>query len=304
MIPAAESVDDDRADTVDSRISSGVSLHPPSPHRLHLRARRENFPVASWVLPSRYRRHLLTLYAFARMVDDIGDAASGDRLAQLDAVSDELERVFAGAAPSAPLYQDLAHTVYACRLSPEPFDRLIEANRRDQVVQRYQTFEELLDYCAFSAEPVGRLVLAVFGVTDECSRLWSDRICSALQILEHCQDVAEDARAGRIYLPAEDLERFHVAEPDLLMPRARRSVRALVGFEVQRAVRLLDEGAPLAGALSGPARLAIAGYTAGGYATASALAAAGFDVFTSTPRPTRARTLFEFMNLLVSGSGR
>lgn len=262
----------------------------------------------------------MALYAFARMVDDIGDdgpagspmpLAPGtppqERLRRLDEVSANLDRVFSSsttASPTEPIYHDLAVTVRECGLAREPFDRLVEANRRDQVVRRYRTFDDLLEYCTFSADPVGRLVLGVFGADTARHRVLSDRVCSALQVLEHCQDVAEDARVGRIYLPTEDLERFGVAEEELLAREASTAVRALVGFQVQRAVRLLDEGSPLLDCLPRTARLAVAGYLAGGRATAHALAAAGFEVLAATPRPTRARTLLELARLLAVGGAR
>ncbi|WP_230422768.1 squalene synthase HpnC [Prauserella cavernicola] len=286
-----------------------TSAHSPVRDRAALRgvlakAHSENFPVALRLLPSAQRAHLLALYGFARMVDDLGDEAQGDRPWLLDEVSRDLGRIYTGAPPDGELYQRLATTVYACGLPRAPFEHLVEAGRRDQTSHRYGTFDELRSYCALSAEPVGRLVLGVFGVaTPERARL-SDLVCCALQVLEHCQDVVEDARAGRIYLPAEDLRRFGVAERDLLAPRATREVRALVGFEVQRAVALLDEGAALVATLRGAARVAVAGYVAGGRATAVALAEAGFDVLAATPRPTRARTAAEAGRLLVKGGAR
>ncbi|PXY30061.1 squalene synthase HpnC [Prauserella sp. PE36] len=277
---------------------------PAALRRVLAKARDENFPVALRLLPAAQRGHLLALYAFARMVDDLGDEAEGDRLRLLDAVSHDLDRIYAGSPPPEPLYQRLSTTIYACGLPREPFERLVEANRRDQTVRRYATFGDLLGYCALSADPVGRLVLGVFGVATEERLPLSDRVCSALQVLEHCQDVAEDARAGRIYLPAEDLDRFGVAEGDLLSGRASREVRALVGYTAQRAVALLDEGEPLVGTLSGTARLAVAGYVAGGRATAVALAGAGFDVLATTPRPSKGRTIAEWVRLLVTGGAR
>lgn len=303
LTSAAESIGHDRADE-DESPSAGERTGPRQPRHLHARARQENFPVASRLLPPRYRHHLLALYAFARMVDEIGDSADGNRLSQLDEVLDDVDEIFSGSVPDVPVYRDLARTIRSCGLSQDLFERLIEANRQDQVKHRYSTFEELLDYCSFSADPVGRLVLSVFEVTGERCHLLSDRICSALQILEHCQDVSEDARAGRIYLPAEDLERFQVTEHDLLASRADRSTRALLGFQVQRAVGMLDEGKRLVASVSGTARIAIAGYVAGGYATARALADSGFDVFTTVPRPNRRRTAFELAILLASGGGR
>ncbi|ASR35940.1 squalene synthase HpnC [Prauserella marina] len=276
----------------------------PALHGVLAKARSENFPVASWLLPPAHRGHLLALYAFARMVDDIGDEAAGDRLRLLDAVSGDIARLFAGAAPTTKLYADLAATVHERGLPKEPFDRLIEANRQDQSVCRYRTFDDLLGYCALSADPVGRLVLGVFGADTPDRRVLSDRICSALQVLEHCQDVAEDVRQGRIYLPLADLDLFGVTESDLFAERAGRPLRALIGYEVQRAVAMLDEGAPLVATLRGTARVAVAGYVAGGRATAVAIASARFDVLAGTPKPAKTRTAAEWLRLLGKGGDR
>lgn len=300
MRPAEQPIrDDDRA----TRGEDTAGRVPPL-QRVLAKARGENFPVAMRLLPATHRRHLLALYSFARTVDDIGDEAPGDRIRLLDTVSADLDRLYAGAAPSGPLYRELAATIADCGLPREPFERLIDANRQDQAVHRYRTFDDLLAYCSLSADPVGRLVLGVFGADTPERRVLSDRICSALQVLEHCQDVVEDARTGRIYLPLDDLDRFGVGEDDLLAPRASRAVRALVGYEVQRAVHLLDEGTPLVGTLSGVARAAVAGYVAGGRATAVALADARFDVLATTPRPSRRRTLAEWAALFASGGAR
>ncbi|MGH3048846.1 MAG: squalene/phytoene synthase family protein, partial [Gaiellaceae bacterium] len=183
------------------------------------RAGNENFPVASRLLPRRQRRHLLALYGFARLVDEIGDEAGGDREAALRWVAEDLDRAFRGRARH-PLLVELSFTVRACGLPREPFERLIEANVQDQRVLRYSSWTDLLGYCELSANPVGELVLGVFGLrTRERVRL-SDAVCSALQLVEHLQDVAEDLARGRIYLPAEDLQRFEVSEAALAAPHA------------------------------------------------------------------------------------
>lgn len=276
----------------------------PSLTTVRAKAGGENFPVASVLLPPKHRRHLLAVYSFARMVDDIGDAAPGNRMAQLDAVTRDLDAVFAGSPPPDRLYRNLAGTVRECDIPRAPLDRLVEANRQDQLVTRYPTFEDLREYCELSANPVGELVLRVFGAMTPERRRRSDLVCTALQLLEHCQDVAEDLRAGRIYLPAEDMELFRVREDDLRAPTANRAVRALIGFQVQRAVRALDEGSALVGSLRGPARLAVAGYVAGGWATASALTDARFDVLAGTPKPRRARIASGCAALLAGRSVR
>jgi squalene synthase HpnC len=258
----------------------------------------ENFPVASRLVGAKRRRHLLAIYGFARLVDDAGDEASGDRMALLDAIEGDLDRVFANAAPEHPVLQTLAGSVRALDIPDGPFRRLIEANRRDQVLERYPSFDVLLDYCQLSAAPVGELVLHVFdSATPDRIRL-SDRICAALQITEHLQDVAEDRARGRVYLPAEDLERFGAADADLLAGAPSRAFAELMAFEVRRARALLAEGAPLIRGLSPRGAVAVAGFVAGGRAALDAIAAAGYDVLGRRPRPTRAAFAAAFVRTL------
>ncbi len=319
---------------------------------LAARAAGENFPVALRVLPRLYRRRLMAVYRFARFVDDVGDEPAaagpardgdaahepgdkanspGDRLRALDAVEHDLGRAFtAGLTPRLPVIREVGLVAAECAIPAEPFRMLIQANRQDQTVSRYATFDHLLGYCELSANPVGRIVLGVFGaVTPERERL-SDLVCTALQLAEHWQDVAEDFARGRVYLPQEDMAAFGCTERDLEPappePAARPAgpagpvrrgtpdrIRELMRFETERAARLLGEGAALTGTLRGWARLAVAGYVAGGRATLAAIAAAGagpghlgrrgapgrstppagpggFDVLAMTPRPGRART--------------
>jgi squalene synthase HpnC len=256
---------------------------------LRVRERAENFPVALRVLPRRLRTHLGAVYDVARVVDDLGDAAPGDRTAQLEAFSADLATIWAGGTPRAPVLRRLAGTVHACDLPREPFDRLVRANLVDQRVTRYPTFADLLGYCELSAEPVGRIVLAVFGASTPRRVAWSDRICTALQLIEHWQDVAEDRRAGRIYLPVEDLDRFGVREGDLDAPADRAAARSvpalreLIAFEAGRAREMLVSGLPLLGELRGWARLAITGYAAGGLAAVDGLRRAGWEVLPGSP---------------------
>jgi squalene synthase HpnC len=202
-------------------------------------AQRENFPVAMWVLGPRTRRRLLAIYGFARLVDDIGDEVQGDRLALLDQVERELD------APRHPVMRELAYTIRECALPKEPFLRLIEANRRDQVVTRYDTFDELLDYCRLSAAPVGELVLHVLGAATPDRIKLSDSVCASLQVIEHLQDVDEDRARGRVYIGPFD---------------AAEQARAL-----------LAQGPPLVRDLRGRARLAVAGFLAGGRTALDAL---------------------------------
>ncbi|MFI9803346.1 squalene synthase HpnC [Streptomyces sp. NPDC052301] len=291
----------------------------PGPERATLdKAASENFPVAPFFLPRAWRDDLMAVYGFARLVDDIGDgdlapggadarllgvspAEAEDRLVLLDAYEADLRRVFDG-TPRHPLLRRLQPTVRRRSLTPEPFLGLIAANRQDQLVTRYETYDDLLAYCALSANPVGRLVLAVTGTsTPERIRL-SDAICTALQIVEHLQDVAEDLDRDRIYLPAEDMKRFHVQETDLGAKTAGASVRALVAYEAQRARDLLNEGAPLVGSVHGRLKLLLAGFVAGGRAAIRAIAAAEYDVLPGPPRPGKVQLLRE-AGVILRGEG-
>ncbi|HEV3288153.1 MAG TPA: squalene synthase HpnC [Streptosporangiaceae bacterium] len=288
----------------------------------------ENFPVALRLLPRRYRRHLAAVYRFARSADDMGDeAAPGQRLELLDELEADIRRLYrkvrragstdgtagpgsalagAGAepddaSPRLPVVRELARTVVSCAIPAQPFLDLIEANRQDQVVTRYPAFADLLGYCQLSANPVGRIVLHVFGAATPEREALSDQVCTALQLAEHWQDVAEDLRAGRVYLPLEDLDRFGVTEADLAAPQAAPSVRALIAFEEHRARELLDAGAPIVGTLRGAARAAVAGYVAGGRAALAAIAASGHDPLSATPRPGRRRVAGELVRAYATG---
>jgi squalene synthase HpnC len=206
-----------------------------------------------------------------------------------------------GEGPRLPAVRALAATVTTCGVPIQPFLDLIEANRQDQVVARYRTFDDLLGYCRLSANPVGRVVLHVFGCFSPLRAELSDSICTALQLAEHWQDVAEDFRAGRIYLPLDDMARHGCAEQDLAAATAPPRVRALIAFEVGRARALLDAGAPLIGTLRGAPRAAVAGYVAGGRATLSAIAGADHDVLAATRRPGSVRTAAELLLAFARG---
>ncbi len=249
----------------------------PARERVMSQARHENFPVASHLLGRRQRANLLAIYGFARLVDDIGDEVPADRLALLDWLEGEVDRVYAGGRLEHPVMRSLARAVAECGLPAVPLRRLIEANRRDQTVTRYETFDELLGYCRLSAAPVGELVLHVFdAATPERIRL-SDDICAGLQITEHLQDVEEDYRRGRIYLPRQDLARFRCTESDLEARPRSDSWRALMAHETGRARSLLAAGAPLARTLRLQPRLAVAGFVAGGRAALADLERSGYE---------------------------
>lgn len=249
-------------------------------------ASSENFPVAMRILPARYRRHLMALYGFARLTDDIGDEiASDERMRLLDELEADVDRIYDGATPQLAAMRELATTVAECHVPAQPLRDLIQANRQDQLVTRYETFEDLVGYCRLSANPIGCVVLHIFGAATPARERLSDSICTALQLAEHWQDVAEDLGKGRIYLPRADREKFAVTEQDLAAPVTGQQVRALIAYEVARASALLDEGAPLVGTLRGFARLAVAGYLAGGQAALAAITGSGHDVLAVTPHP-------------------
>jgi squalene synthase HpnC len=275
----------------------------------------ENFPVALRMLPARHRRHLTNLYFFARLTDDLGDEARTDspdnqaddqsvaklRLELLDELAADVDRIYDGGQPTSPVMQAMAETVAECGVPARPLLDLIQANRQDQLVTRYATYAELAQYCELSANPVGQIVLYIFGVATPKRIALSDTICTALQLAEHWQDVAEDLASGRIYLPAHDMERYGCTEADLAASTAGPAVRELMIFEVSRVQALLDQGAPLVGTLGGAARLAVAGYLAGGRAALAAIRAQHYDVLRATARPRQQRLAAELVRAYVRG---
>jgi squalene synthase HpnC len=267
--------------------------------RVMSRAADENFPVASRLLPRATRGHLLAVYGFARLVDDLGDEAPGDRSRLLDWLEGELDLVYAG-EPTHPLMRRLEPTVRRFAIPRGPFDRLIAANRQDQAVAGYADFDDLLAYCELSANPVGHLVLYVLEAATAQRMALSDCVCTGLQLVEHWQDVAEDLRRGRIYLPRRDLERFGCTREDLAAPRAGNAFRRLMAFEVGRAGELLDRGAPLARDLGGRGGLAVAAFVAGGRSALDAIGRAGYDVLSRSPRPSKRRRLWDLVRASAS----
>ena len=250
------------------------------------RAGGENFSVASLLVGRAAAARLLAIYDSARLVDELGDAAAGDRLQLLDEAEDELDRAFAGRA-SAPIFRALEPFIRDASPPRDAFLRLIEANRRDQLHPEMATYPELLDYCFLSANPVGELVLYAFAAATPERIALSDSICTGLQLVEHWQDVAEDARNGRIYLPADDRERFGVTAGELTDAHASEALRGLLELETDRAETLLRAGAPLVSSLRGRARIAVAGYLGGGLANVAALRRARFDVLPGAPKAGR-----------------
>jgi len=249
------------------------------------RARTENFPVASLLFPRRLRPHLRAVYGFARLVDILGDELEGDRLAALDDLEHELDACYAG-EPTWPVMQALQPTIREFTLPREPFARLIEANRMDQRISEYETWNDLREYCRHSADPVGRLVLGLLRLDREPDVVdKSDDVCTGLQLVNFLQDVPRDLELGRIYLPAEDRRRFGVTALDTPNPELRLTLE----HEASRARELLAGGALLQARIGGRAGRAVGLFARGGLAALEALERAQWDIFTQRPRPSRAR---------------
>lgn len=282
---------------------SGLVGQAPTRAEVMPKASAENFTVASLLLPPSQRRALLGIYGFARLVDDIGDEVPGGRLALLDWLETDVDRMFAG-RPIHPLLRRLAPSARELGFPKESFLRLIAANRQDQEVARYRTFEELAAYCNLSANPVGELVLHVFRAATPDRVELSDAVCTALQLAEHWQDVGEDYARGRIYLPLEELERFGVDERDLDGPAPAEPVRQLLAFEVACARDLLTRGVELVRSLNGLAKVAVAGYVGGGRAALDAIEASGFDVLRRAPKATRGARLAATARVLGEARAR
>jgi squalene synthase HpnC len=287
------------------------------------RSSGENFPVAARVLSSGDRRHLLAVYGFARLADQLGDELDGDRLAALDWLESELDHAYAGSARH-PLLVGLQDTLAECPLPRAPFERLIEANRLDQRKSHYETWGQLRAYCELSADPVGELVLCVFGLATPERIALSNDVCTALQLAEHLQDLVEDLRRGRAYLPAEDLKRFGCSHAELARLAScgsldldlngdsarspappgggdggRERLRGAVELEVGRARQLLAAGVPLVRSVGGRPKLAVAAFVAGGRAALAEIEQAGFEVLGGVRRASRRARLRALARVLV-----
>jgi squalene synthase HpnC len=271
-----------------------VDRHPGTPagvpglEAVMARAGGENFPVASRLLGHRLREQLLAIYGFARLVDQVGDESPGDRPALLDWLDSQVEEIYAGTTPEHPALRRMAGVALTKGIPAETLHALVEANRMDQTTSAYETFDDLMGYCALSANPVGHMVLHVFDAATPERIDLSDAICSGLQVTEHLQDVREDLARGRVYVPQEDLARFGCEEADLAASPTPERVRALVAFEVERARGLFDRGAPLIALLGGRPRLAVTAFVAGGRAALDAIERAGYATADEPVRPTPA----------------
>ena len=254
------------------------------------RAHYENFTVGSWLLPRSKRKHVYAIYAYCRFVDDLGDEHAGDRLSALDAWEHDLHRCYE-ATPQHPYLIALQETIRAFDIPREPFLKLIEANRMDQVNTRYATYTDIEHYCRHSADPVGHLVLYVFGYRDEERQRLSDYTCTALQLANFWQDVARDYAMGRIYIPQEDMESFGYSEGQLAQGLSTEGFRDLMAFEVDRARELFHRGLKLVDTLRGRAKLDVALFSMGGMKVLDAIERQGYDVLSQRPELSKATKL-------------
>lgn len=261
----------------------------------------ENFPVASILLPKRLRPAVEAIYAFARSADDLadeGDATPDERLAALNAYEAALDRIAQGASDHAPMFERLAQVAREYDMPLKPLYDLLSAFKQDVTVSRYQTYDALLDYCARSANPVGFMMLHLYGAADEDNVRDSDAICSALQLINFLQDVAIDQHKERVYIPLEDLNRYAISPAALDHPSARPRWRSLMRFEVERARQLMLSGAPLALRLPGRIGFELRLVVQGGLRILDAIEAAEYDVFLHRPKLARRDWLAIFWSAL------
>jgi squalene synthase HpnC len=244
----------------------------------------ENFHVATWFLPKALRPHFHAIYAYCRISDDLGDEV-GDTsaaLALLDLWGRELDACYEGRARH-PVFVALAETIRACSIPKQPFADLLTAFRQDQVITRYGTMQEVLEYCRYSANPVGRLVLYACGYCDEERFRLSDATCSALQLANFWQDVRADFAKGRVYLPQDDMQRFGVTDETIAASGATAGFRALLDYEVDFARRLFEEGLPLIGMVGRELAVDLDLFSRGGLAILRAIERQDYDVLSARP---------------------
>jgi len=260
----------------------------------------ENFSVVTWFLPEQVHRHFYSVYAYCRISDDLGDEVGNpaQSLALLDEWEAELDATYeslagtGGNSPRHPVFIALRETIRECAIPQKPFADLLKAFRQDQTVTRYETFNDVLGYCEYSANPVGRLVLYVCGYADDERQHLSDFTCTALQLANFWQDVSVDYGKGRIYLPLEDMRRFGVVEDVIAQGWATPQFIELMRFEVERAREWFARGMPLAGMVDGKLAIDIELFTRGGQELLNAIERQGFDVLRARPAIPKWRKLW------------
>ncbi len=252
----------------------------------------ENFSVATWFLPERLRQHFFNVYAYCRIADDLGDEV-GDPEASLQLLDEwqaELDACYAG-SPRHPVFVALASTMRKFDIPRQPFADLLQAFRQDQTVTRYETFEDLIGYCRYSANPVGHLVLYLCGYRDAERQALSDRTCTALQLANFWQDVSLDYSKGRIYLPREDLRRYKVSEQEIAAAWNTPAFCGMMRFEVQRARDWFRQGWPLSAQVDRELAVDLELFSRGGQEILNAIERQGYAVLGRRPAISKARKL-------------
>lgn len=256
------------------------------------RSHYENFSVASWFLPKRLRQHFFNVYAYCRISDDLGDEV-GDTKASLELLDQwqlELDACYQG-SPKHPVFVALAETVRECDIPKHEFSDLLTAFRQDQTVTRFETFDDVLHYCHYSANPVGHLVLYLCGYRDAERQTLSDFTCTALQLANFWQDVSVDFEKDRIYLPIEDLRRFGVSESDIAGKQNTPAFCAMMKFEVERARDWFHRGMPLVGKVDHELAIDIDLFSRGGLEILNAIEKQGYAVLGNRPAISKPRKL-------------
>lgn len=275
-----------------------IPVHAPSLEeareycRKLARSHYENFSVATWFLPERLRQHFCNVYSYCRISDDLGDEV-GDPAASLvllDQWEAELDACYAG-NPRHPVFVALAETVQKFDIPKQPFSDLLKAFRQDQTVTRFPTFQDVLSYCRYSANPVGHLVLYLCGYRDAERQALADFTCTALQLANFWQDVTPDYGKGRIYLPLEDLQKFGVAEADIAGEKNTPAFCEMMRFEVTRAREWFERGLPLVKQVDKELAIDIELFSRGGQEILNAIERQDFAVLGRRPSISKAKKL-------------
>jgi len=260
----------------------------------------ENFLVAGVFCPKPLRQHFYNVYAYCRISDDLSDEIGDTKksLILLDWWEDEMNAMYAG-SPRHPVFVALAETVAKFGIPPDPFRDLLTAFRQDQVMTRYETYDDLIGYCVNSANPVGRLVLYLCGYNDATRLALSDKTCTALQLANFWQDVTRDLVKDRIYLPLEDLRRFGVTEAQLFERKFSPEFGKLMRFEVERTYSLFEEGAKLGAMVDKRVRLDIEMFSQGGIEVLKLIEKQNYDTLTSRPSVSKRRQMALLFGRLI-----
>lgn len=290
------------------RVAEGRTYTPPEARRYTEKIARthyENFTVVSGFMPAELRQHMFNVYAYCRWSDDLGDEIPDPALAiqALEWWRGELELCYAG-RPNHPVFVALKETIDRFEIPAEPFHHLLDAFVQDQTVKRFPTYGDLLYYCERSANPVGRLVLYLFGFGDAERQRLSDATCTALQLTNFWQDVTVDWPKGRVYLPLEDLECFGVTEEQIAARRFTPEFGELMQFEVERARRLFSQGLPLLYMVPKRLRLDLELFTRGGEEILNLIETQGYDVLTSRPALSKGRKVGLILRRMLGGFRR